>query len=296
MQIGRKSWFGGWLLVTLTACAIGATSDEAERPRRDAGADSTTDIDPEEADAGAAGAGAGGSGAGGAGGTGGVGGAGGAGGTGGAGGSGGAGGAPVCTPPAASGECDPVAQCGCAEGQNCIFTGAVDGQTVCTPAGSKPAFRACDNNGDCQAGSGCVSGVCKPFCATDAECTATQGVCGQLYVNQGGTQTPINHAKSCSARCDLRNPQAVCGNDPGVSCDYLADGHPDCIGGFGTKTGRGDCVGNPRNCAPGYACLGGDCLRWCRVGMSDCSRCVPVTVGDAAEPIVIDGFEYGVCD
>jgi len=288
-MFARRVSILGWVLTALVGCAVG-TSDGSEggRVRRDAGADAEVEGDASDsADDPDAGPGAGGSG-----------GSGDDGGTeAGGGGDGGTGGDPTCTPPAASGQCDPFEQCGCNAGQNCIFTGATDGETRCRPAGTTAPFSSCSNHDQCQAGHACVGGVCKPFCQGDGDCAASNGTCQQLYVTENGAQTPISFAKACSAACDLRTPQTVCGNDQGVSCIATDEGGTDCVGGFGTGVGAGACSGNDwQKCAPGYLCINGsDCLRWCRVNASgDCSggqSCYPLV-----DPVVIDGVNYGVCD
>lgn len=275
--------------MTLAACAVGSDLEDGRRPSRDAGADaSEVEVDAGEGAGGSGGSGGSdgqrGDGAGGSGGE--------------PGGGGGAGGGSTCTPPAASGQCDPFAPCGCKADENCFFTGATDGETRCVPAGGTAAFEACTKVEQCQRGHGCVSGVCKPFCQHDGDCVASAGgSCDQLFVDEGGSQKAISHAKACSARCDLRNPQAVCGAASGVSCLPMDDGSTDCIGGFGSGVGMGACAGNDwKKCAPGHICIDGrDCLKWCRVKVSgDCSggqRCWGL-----GDPIVLEGIEYGVCD
>ena len=301
MHDARRASVVAWIAIAFVGCAVGVTDgDVSSSSRSDAGTDSGVESDasdvPNDSDGGTTGN-DGSGGAGGAGGTGGgetgdTGGSGGAGG--GSGGSGG--GNDTCVPPSPTGQCDPFAQCGCTPGQNCIFTGATDGQTLCISAGSTAPQAACSTHDQCSVGHGCVGGVCKRFCQTSADCYATKGTCDQLYINDNGSQVPIAYAKACSAPCDPRTPQTVCGGS-GVSCVPMDDGSTDCIGGFGTATGYGACSGNQwQNCAPGYICIdGSDCLRWCRQGFSgDCPG--GQTCYGLNNPVVFNGVTYGVCD
>lgn len=296
MRSAGSWWLAGSLLVALAACAVGGSDGDTSRPRRDAGTDASGDRDDaadgeDEEDAGGK------AGAGGQGGEGGDGGGNGevdgGGGTDGGAGSGDGG---TCAPPAASGKCDPIAQCGCNADQNCDFSGATDGRTICIPAGTTPAWHSCDDFGQCEKGLGCVSQACKPFCEQDADCSASGGKCGQLYIDQNGSAKPIEHAKACSTQCDLRQPGLICG--PGVSCVLIDDdGSTDCVGGFGTATGAGACAGNAgMKCAPGHICINQkDCLKWCRVGYAgDCAggqKCYQLD-----PPLDVRGIAYGVCD
>lgn len=245
--------------------------------------------------------GSGGSGAGGAGGsaTGGAGGVGGSGGstTGGAGGSGGSGGggtggSGTCTPPVTGGQCDTSPQCGCTGAQACQVTSEA-GTTQCVAAGSTQPYYACTYSTDCTKGYACVGGACKLYCESNADCSATSGVCNQVMKSPGNT--PIPGWKICSKKCELHNPASACG--PLLTCVPMTKTTPpssDC-GKAGTATTAGACLNDTTACAPGYACLtNGDCRKWCRVLFNDCGgkTCQGFSTGNE---IVIDGITYGVC-
>lgn len=278
----RSFWFAGWMLVSLAACAVGSTAEsDTNSGRGDAGSGAGGAEDDSGTDEGSGGQGGGETG--GDGGAGGSGGEGGAGGAGDGGGAGGAGGGGTCSPPNGS-ICDPVAQCGCAAGQNCDFA-SLAGKTACAQAGTGAAYAQCDDSSDCQAGLTCVSDLCRPFCSTVADCPGSGRTCDQV---SGGTPSQaIPGFLVCSAKCDLRNPGAVCG--AGVNCVHFDD-HTDCIA---TKGGTGACA-SALDCDPGYVCMGsgssGDCKRWCRMGQGDCISCTSVD-----PQVFIDGVEFGFC-
>lgn len=296
----RFIWLSASLLF-IASCAVGGSEPEP-RPRRDAGATSNDDAgdelegdedgegdDPED--------GTGGNGGepgetGGQGGEGGSGGAGGddSGGAGGSGGSGGSGGGGVCEPPNGS-LCDPVAQCGCAAGQNCDFLSG-DGATGCTKSGTSAAYAKCDG-ASCQQGHSCVGGLCRPFCNTAADCPGPGRSCDQVVMVSGSAEAPIPGFLICSAHCNPMSPAASCG--AGATC--LAFGGNDQTDCFvaGTATGGSCAAKQPDECAPGYTCAGtgpGDqrCRKWCRVGKTDCGNCMGFNT-----KVFVDGVEYGVC-
>lgn len=292
MRSAGSWWLAGSLLVALAACAVGGSDGDTSRPRRDAGTDASGDPDDagdgeDEEDAGPGGPGAGGDGGEGDG-TGGAAGDG-SGGAGGAGGAGGSGGDGSCTPPN-GGTCDPVAQCGCNADQGCHFI-SLAGTTGCLKAGTTVPYAKCSTDGECQAGTSCVSGLCTPFCATAADCPGSGRSCQQ--VSGGNPPQDIPGYLVCTAKCDPINPSAVCGG--GVTClAFPGNDDTDCFVA-GTAT-SGKCAGKRGDeCAPGYRCAGESdatlaCRKWCRRGMNDCPNCAGFH-----DKIIVDGIEYGVC-
>lgn len=205
-------------------------------------------------------------------------------------GTGGAGGdAATCAPPVA-GPCDNFPQCGCAGGQNCDFKNA-PGETECVASGPKGPYSVCSGIAQCQAGSTCLkndpgaaSGVCKPFCETNADCVGEGRLC------QSGFGTTA--LKYCTLACDLADPAAACGSSLG--CGQTGDAsHTDCAV-VGTGVGPSACNALT-DCAPGYFCNKPDCVKWCRIqlGNKDCSggrQCQ-----DFPEQVIVGGVVYGGC-
>lgn len=205
--------------------------------------------------------------------------------------SGGVGGtAGTCSPPE-GGTCDAFHQCGCAGGQNCLYSLGGSGSTVCRPDGPTQAYQMCAAFDACQNGMMCVKGICEPFCEKPSDCPGPRRICQQLLVS--GSEVP--GALTCTAGCELISPSSICG--PGVTCVPLASGSQgtQCVAGAGSGVGPGTCT-SYINCKPGYTCVdpGGYCLKWCRVGYPDCGaqQCVGF---QQPNKVYVDGFEYGTC-
>jgi hypothetical protein len=200
------------------------------------------------------------------------------------GGTGGSGGAP-CVPPVPGGLCDPVTQCGCGAGFNCDVQGST-GFTSCGPSGSKLANQPCTTPTECATGTSCVGYSCKPFCNTLADCPLTGASCLQVYMG-----VPVPGWHSCSSGCALENPSARCG--AGTTCAVVLPDITDCVGGVGAGIGPGTCLpGNDLACAPGYACAGGTCAKWCRIGQNDCPT---GSCTGGALSTTVGGVAYGTC-
>lgn len=175
------------------------------------------------------------------------------------------------------GACDALHQCGCASGQSCLFMG--DGTTLCKAEGGTKEYQACAAFDACKKGLMCVSGVCKPFCEKTSDCPGPSRICEQVVGVAG--------ALVCTAGCDLMSPGTVCG--PGTTCMPLANGAQgtDCK----TSSGQGGSCSTQFDCKPGYACVGSNCERWCRVGYPDCGA----TSCLGGLNVYVNGFEYGTC-
>ena len=191
-------------------------------------------------------------------------------------------------------------QCGCAGGQACYLTGAT---RACAAAGTGTEGAACTSSSSCAPGFDCInfSGTasgqqCTRYCGTDADCGGRAGaLCiGTLNDGAGGT---VPGVRTCTAGC---NPVTSLGCAPGLGCAVYRESSgarrwlTDCGGPVGSGTQDAICF-DDSDCAPGHACDGTYCLRWCRVGVgSDCDfgyTCYRFTT-----PAVIGGTEYGVCD
>ncbi len=196
-----------------------------------------------------------------------------------------------CTVPTGK-VCTMVPQCGCSASQNCDVT-KTDGTTACVAAGSAPIMEPCDAIGQCQKGSSCIGGLCKKQCNTEADCPSGN-ICDQVMYTPTGSTTsqPVVGFKVCQVdSCDVLSPAAKCGS---ANCVLVEDGSSFCIPS-GTGVGIGGCSeADPLTCAQGYICVNGnECLKWCRVGFSDCS--LGETCGGFTTPHFVGGVEYGVC-
>jgi hypothetical protein len=204
---------------------------------------------------------------------------------------------PACDLQTADSTCATYPQCGCDSGQKCDVINFATGRAICSTAGSAQPYTPCFNPGlDCVAGSACVGLVCKPYCDTPADCPGANRHCLPVLYNNGTTSTPVPGMLTCTAGCDPINPGALCA--PTLTCAFAQQSGPatDCFPA-GTKTGIGECANNGSVCAPGYLCVNNagsyDCLKWCRMGMSDCQS--PQTCGGLQSQPTFNGVEYGVC-
>jgi len=198
-----------------------------------------------------------------------------------------------CTPPVGK-ICGIIPQCGCKSGENCDVTG-IDGTTSCVAAGTKGLNAACKALGECSKGLTCIGDLCRPFCASTADCTgATAGACNNVQAKDStGKTIDVPGLKVCFIACDPLNPSKTCGT---AGCGFLSSGETSCVSA-GTKTGAGGCSSTtPNACAPGYTCVSPtDCRRWCRVGFpGDCPTGKSCQSFSPPAPTYL-GKEYGVC-
>lgn len=217
-------------------------------------------------------------------------------------GSGGTGGgstdAPACTPPTPDGACDTFPQCGCDIGQKCDILDLMTGRTSCTAEGTSLPFQACSTFSPCAAGSFCLGGSCRPFCDTDNDCAGLGQECQDIEASFGGTPLTVPGARVCTAGCDPREPELVCG--AALGCLLLNSGSTDCFA-VGSGVGVGACAGGGTlDCAPGYQCVANgssqDCLRWCRTNNpNDCDMTAGEICGPLAMPPTFMGDTLGVC-
>ncbi len=189
----------------------------------------------------------------------------------------------TCTPEGGV-TCTVFPQCGCSGSQNCNLTSA-SGAT-CVASGPDSVHEPCGGPGECQKGMQCLSGLCVPFCATDADCT--------MAGSPKCTSMDLPGLKVCLAQCDVQSPSAVCGTNTGCFFPLPGDETTECSAA-GTSMEKGGCTANKFACAPGYLCVNNaDCFKWCRIGVTgDCvsgRTCTPFT------PKVTKGtIEYGTC-
>lgn len=199
--------------------------------------------------------------------------------------------------------CDPVLQCGCGAGQACVVSDVATGATSCQAPGPSAANGACSRTADCAAGTGCVDGVCKPFCNSAADCQAGAHCYAVTHDAPGCRGVTVPGWGYCTAACDPTHPGGTCG--AGVNCATVATDTKgsrvtDCVTG-GTGVGVGACT-TAQDCVPGSNCVtytlegstSTTCTRWCKIGFaSDCdpgSQCFGYDT-----PVTIGGYTYGYC-
>ncbi|MCL2822461.1 MAG: hypothetical protein FWD57_00550 [Polyangiaceae bacterium] len=208
-------------------------------------------------------------------------------------GGGGSGGGSTCTTPLKP-PCDVFPQCGCESGQACdVYDNS--GATDCYPSQNKTT-QVCDGYlGECVPGATCVEGSCKNFCKQDYDCPGSNpGQCYQFVTTSGGI---IPGLKVCTEHCEPWNAYSC---PSGMGCQTFS--------GLAVKPGTFGCLpAGPSSskcsdttlCAAGYACLGTDCYKWCRMNVAgDCSgaqKCYPLE-GGGKQGIYFGTVEIGVCD
>ena len=75
-----------------------------------------------------------------------------------------------CCPSIPDAECDPIAQCGCADGLRCQATRLNGRMTAkCSAPGDVPIGARCQNTQSCVGGANCVNGLCLPYCDLASE-------------------------------------------------------------------------------------------------------------------------------
>ena len=170
--------------------------------------------------------------------------------------------------------CDAVTQSGCEEGQGCRYAGA-SGVQQCYPAGSTLAGAACDSSSRCVAGSTCIAGLCRQYCAQDSDCSGVSATsrCAEAGFGTGTGNVPV--FRICTEQCDSVS-QSGC--DVGEACHYAgASGAQFCYPAGKTQVGAA--CSEVLDCVPGSTCAGGTCTRYCTddsqcVGVADGSRCL----------------------
>jgi hypothetical protein len=115
-------------------------------------------------------------------------------------------------------ECDLVSQCGCAVGEHCQYRSAAP---HCYIAGTTPIGATCSSNDACAAGSGCLDGLCKKYCADDDDCG--DGQC--LSTSENGK--PLASVKACLTRCDFITQEPCAA---GSQCAQLNSRAPEQFG------------------------------------------------------------------
>ena len=194
--------------------------------------------------------------------------------------------------PGACDPCDPVAQCGCADGEGCHVGGDAP-EPTCSPAGDLGEEGACATDADCAAGFAChaelgLGGHCQAYCNQDDDCGGGVRLCNRPVA---GTDV-----RTCTSDCDPLDTVA-CGLEQKCTLSEGADGRWDarCLQ-HGGAIDFEECI-EQWDCAPGYLCVEVDvqfaeCEPFCVVGDS----CTSGSICSSFLPsVVLGGVEYGYC-
>lgn len=193
-------------------------------------------------------------------------------------------------------------QCGCPAGKACTFAPPATTRS-CQKAGTATAGQGCQGIGQCAPGSICLGGgmqgVCTEFCKTDADCTATGGICAlQLSDGLGGS---IPNENLCSGTCDVTT-NAGCAV-PGTGCQIGIEQAGQMrtftlCESSGTKGKKQTCA-TVADCLPKFDCVNTGtsnvCLQYCYVNGTTCPICTPLTYGPTMTPIYVGPNQVGVC-
>ena len=205
-----------------------------------------------------------------------------------------------CQTPLLSGSCN-IPTCGCAAGQVCSPVTSATGATelACTtPTPGLGIRQDCRNGLICPSDTGCIGGICKPYCEVDIVCTAVAGIRKCSGASSSSSGTVIPGVSFCRTICDPVLPQTPGSPLPpcpaGFRCDPSPDSSSDCSpGGLG---GAGQACQSTSDCSPGYFCDGNTCHKYCATA-NDCASLMgclefdpPVRIGTV--PV---GF-CGLCD
>lgn len=195
-------------------------------------------------------------------------------------------------------------QCGCAPGQQCTISSFA---RACQLAGATGLGQGCAGANSCAPGLLCVgggaTGVCDLFCATDADCSVTGGICA-LGLNDGmGGSIP--NATLCSASCDPTTSAGCAVGGTGCQIGREQAGQMRWLtycASAGTKTKGQACNPMLSECAPTFGCFKTSpttdtCLEYCHVSSPACpaAQTCYALQDTSMLPIFIGGQQIGVC-
>lgn len=154
----------------------------------------------------------------------------------------------ACTVRPDAGVCDPIAKCGCLQGQSCQ-TAPLTGAPFCAPqpAQPKPRHASCEAPSECGPGLTCFEKYCTEICVQDAECgqgdcirlsNAPYGACvpkcgeGLPACPAGIMCTPLDvPILQLSGKAYCMNPAITCGTVQNGTCDEPGGGTGLCAPG-----------------------------------------------------------------
>ena len=175
-------------------------------------------------------------------------------------------------------------------------TGAV---WLCANAGAVPQGSFCSATTDCALGLTCVRNACRPYCTTANQPCPGAGL-GQCYDPNDAQGNPTPNRHVCAITCDVRVSAAVCGNN---ACRVFTGNVTDCRKP-GQKTQDATCAtaGDPTDCAADFMCENDAvlpisiCMRWCRIGGSDCGGGYTCRDFYGPNAPTSGGVRLGLCD
>ncbi len=156
--------------------------------------------------------------------------------------------------------------CGCSDGETCQVD--LQGKTQCAPPGDHSAMEWCNKNADCEAGTSCISGLCRPVCDPELMPCADGSSCVKAT-------SAANSPSACLGHCDPVRPDlndeevTPCGVggycSPGISGDDVL-GQSYCTRQNDITAKEGAACNYDFDCANGFGCDAGSktCQRWCR--------------------------------
>ncbi len=209
-----------------------------------------------------------------------------------------------CAPLAgAVGPCDPVAACGCPNGEACdLKSGLIaPATTMCRPVGGAGPYSYCKGTEDCGPGFRCEWSACRRFCAADSDCDGVDPFRRCVHYKYS---MPPDYSSSeegpygyCVVLCDPAEPTNATGDfipcAQGFQCHPVPPevGQTACANWSDEpRRGSGEPCVYKDECEPGLFCAsaaldgGADagtgpkvCRRWCHVGENQCGgeTCYP---------------------
>jgi len=153
--------------------------------------------------------------------------------------------------------CDPVAQTGCGESENCTFTTASGDRPVCTAQGDLGYSEPC-LGGSCERGI-CLSlnateFLCYRFCSTPEDCSEVPSCLTLTGAPYGVCEIPGIYTP-----CDLLAQS--CEQDK--ACHWVSGQEsPICLPAGQGAIGS-ECAGNAARCRAGLACVNDRCEALC---------------------------------
>jgi len=178
-----------------------------------------------------------------------------------------------CAPKLADAVCDPVAQCGCADGQTCVaeLSGGVY-TAGCRAPGNVLRNAACKNSSECALGLVCDDAlrVCVSQCASDEDCQ--DGAC---RVVKHSTAAALGH---CVPRCDRRSKKPCGAESVCASFDARSDHGFGAPGDYCWKPLQQDCPSNGTCDEPKGSGI-------CAAGSDQADCCHPPTSTGECDPV-----------
>lgn len=199
----------------------------------------------------------------------------------------------VTAPPCGAdlGDCDPVLNTGCPEGQACVIDDVFNLHAVCGTPGRGVPGAECQREADCAAGLHCLEGQCVMLCCTapaDDRCARRFGASSHCAVE---TYNPLVNGCTVRNQCDYLT---------GVGCPEGAACYPQsgvgearCLAPGGVEVGgacqlQNECVAGA-TCVSGTAGVPGRCALICNPRGARCPN------GRTCAPLADRPSDWGAC-